>query len=161
MKLFKIKSTSYNHEKNQLVFSNVLPNGTILSGGAHAKAIVAFDNETQLLKAYADSHWSEDSRDINALWPRLSPNINDNNNQRSTWFMRDGSFLRLKQVEIGYKIPKSIQRRLHTSNFRIYANATNLLNFSKFDLWDVEMGGDGLGYPIQRVINVGINISLK
>lgn len=126
-----------------------------------SRATSPFDNETQLLKAYADSHWSEDSRDIHALWPRLSPNINDNNNQRSTWFMRDGSFLRLKQVEIGYKIPQSIQRRLHMSNFRIYANATNLLNFSKFDLWDVEMGGDGLGYPIQRVFNFGINISLK
>ena len=126
-----------------------------------SRATSPFDNETQLLKAYADSYWSEDSRDVHALWPRLSPNVNDNNNQRSTWFMRDGAFLRLKQVEIGYKLPKSIQRRLHTSSFRIYANATNLLNFSKFDLWDVEMGGDGLGYPIQRVFNFGINLSLK
>ncbi|WP_285058489.1 SusC/RagA family TonB-linked outer membrane protein [Pedobacter ginsengisoli] len=120
-----------------------------------------FDNETQLIKAYADSHWSEDSRDVYALWPRLSPTINENNNQRSTWFMRDGGFLRLKQVEIGYKLPESIQRRLHTRNFRIYANATNLFNISKFDLWDVEMGGEGLGYPIQRVFNFGINLSFK
>jgi TonB-linked SusC/RagA family outer membrane protein len=126
-----------------------------------SRATSPFNNETQLLKAYADSHWSEDSRDIHALWPRLSPTINDNNNQRSTWFMRDGAFLRLKQVEIGYKIPNSIQKRLHTSSFRLYVNATNLFNISKFNLWDVEMGGDGLGYPIQRVFNVGLNISLK
>ncbi len=120
-----------------------------------------FNNQTQLLKAYADSHWSEDSRDVYALWPRLSPNLNNNNNQTSTWFMRDGSFLRLKQVEIGYKIPKSIQKRLHASGFRLYVNASNLINISKFKLWDVEMGGDGLGYPIQRIFNIGLNISLK
>ncbi|HMI02167.1 MAG TPA: hypothetical protein VK541_06780, partial [Pedobacter sp.] len=120
-----------------------------------------FNNQTQLLKAYADSHWSEDSRDVYALWPRLSPNLNSNNNQTSTWFMRDGSFLRLKQVEFGYKIPQKFQNRLRTSVFRVYVNASNLFNFSKFDLWDVEMGGNGLGYPIQRVFNIGLNISLK
>lgn len=120
-----------------------------------------FNNQTQLLKAYADSHWSEDSRDVYALWPRLSPTINANNSQVSTWFMRDGSFLRLKQVEFGYKLPQSIQRRLKTSGFRVYVNASNLFNISKFDLWDVEMGGSGLGYPIQRVFNIGLNISMK
>ncbi len=120
-----------------------------------------FNNQTQLLKAYADSHWSEDSRDVYALWPRLSPDINSNNSQTSTWFMRDGSFLRLKQVELGYRIPDRIQKRLRTSSFRIYVNASNLLNFSKFKLWDVEMGGDGLGYPIQRVFNIGLSVSLK
>lgn len=120
-----------------------------------------FNNQTQLLKAYADSHWSEDSRDVYALWPRLSPNLNSNNNQTSTWFMRDGSFLRLKQVEFGYKIPQKFQNKLRTSAFRVYVNASNLFNFSKFDLWDVEMGGNGLGYPIQRVFNIGLNISLK
>jgi hypothetical protein len=114
-----------------------------------------------LLKAYADSHWSEDSRNVYALWPRLSPDINNNNNQTSTWFMRDGSFLRLKQVELGYKLPQSLQQSLHLSNFRIYVNASNLLNFSKFKLWDVEMGGNGLGYPIQRVFNIGLNMSIR
>lgn len=120
-----------------------------------------FAGQTQLLKAYADSHWSEDVRDVYALWPRLSPNGNGNNNQRSTWFMRNGSFLRLKQVEIGYTLPKKLLNRLHTTNFRIYANGSNLLNFSKFDLWDVEMGGSGLNYPIQRVFNVGLNVSFN
>ena len=115
----------------------------------------------QLLKAYADSHWSEDNRDVYALWPRLSPEINQNNAQKSTWFMRDGSFLRLKTVELGYTLPKSWQKKVRTSSFRVYASATNLLNFSKFNLWDVEMGGNGLGYPLQKVFNVGLNISFN
>ncbi len=117
--------------------------------------------ENALLKAYADDHWSEDHRDVYALWPRLSPGVNENNAQTSTWFMRDGSFLRLKQVELGYTLPRRLQRKIRASTFRIYVNATNLLNFSKFDLWDVEMGGNGLGYPIQRVFNAGLNLNFN
>lgn len=115
----------------------------------------------QLLKAYANSHWSEDNRNVYALWPRLSPEISQNNTQTSTWFMRDGSFLRLKTVELGYTLPKSWQKRVRASTFRVYASATNLLNFSKFDLWDVEMGGNGLGYPLQKVFNLGLNITFN
>ncbi len=118
-----------------------------------------FNNETQLLKAYADSYWSEDNRNILALWPRLSPNVNSNNNRRSTWFMRDGSFLRLKQLELGYTLPKKIQDKLSTSVFRIYLSGTNLLMISKFKMWDAEMSGNGLGYPIQKTFNIGLNIS--
>jgi hypothetical protein len=84
-----------------------------------------------------------------------------NNQQSSTWFMRDGSFLRLKQVELGYNVPKSFQRRLHTSTLRLYLNATNLFVLSSFKLWDVEMGGRGLGYPLQRVLNIGVNITFN
>jgi TonB-linked SusC/RagA family outer membrane protein len=118
-----------------------------------------FNNETQLLKAYADSYWSEDNRDIYALWPRLSPNVNTNNNQTSTWFMRDGSFFRLKQLEIGYSFPKKIQEKLNTSVLRIYLTGGNLFTLSKFKMWDPEMGGNGLGYPLQRTFNIGLNIS--
>lgn len=117
-----------------------------------------FNNQTALLKAYADSHWSEDNRDIYALWPRLSPTVNTNNTRGSTWFMRDGTFLRLKQVEIGYSLPEHVRERIGANNLRIYLNGTNLLTFSKFGLWDIEMAGNGIGYPIQRVFNIGINL---
>ncbi len=59
-----------------------------------------------MLKAYADDYWSESNQNIYALWPRLSSYVIENNNQTSTWFMQDGSFLRLKSVEIGYTISK-------------------------------------------------------
>jgi len=120
-----------------------------------------FQNQTQVLKAYADNYWSANNPDVNALWPRLSPTLNTNNTQTSTWFMRDGSFLRLKQVEIGYALPKKLQNKINTSNFRIFINANNLLNFSKFNLWDVEMGGNGLGYPLQKVVNIGLNVNFN
>lgn len=116
--------------------------------------------QNQLLGAYADDHWSENNRDSYALWPRLSDTgIGNNNNfQRSTWFMRDGSFLRLKQLEVGYTFPDEWSEKLFMQNLRLYVNGTNLLNWSNFKLWDVEMGGNGLGYPIQRVFNIGLKM---
>ena len=114
--------------------------------------------QNQLLKIYADDHWSETNRDIYALWPRLSETIISNNNRTSTWFMQDGSFLRLKSVEVGYSFPKKWIKKALLSKLRLYYSGTNLLTFSKFDLWDPEMAGNGLGYPIQRVHNVGIQI---
>jgi TonB-linked SusC/RagA family outer membrane protein len=117
-----------------------------------------FYNETQLLQAYSDDYWSEDNRNIHALWPRLSTTIISNNNQSNTWFMRDGSFLRLKQLEIGYTLPQKLLDRIGTSNLRIYFTGTNLFLLSRFKMWDVEMGGNGLGYPLQKTFNVGLNI---
>ena len=74
--------------------------------------------------------------------------------------MRNGSFLRLKSAELGYTVPKEITRKIHIGMIRVYVSGTNLLTFSKFKLWDPEMAGNGLGYPVQRVINLGINVSL-
>jgi TonB-linked SusC/RagA family outer membrane protein len=111
-----------------------------------------------LLKAYADSHWSEDNRNDYALLPRLAPSVIQNNTQPSTWWMRDGSFLRLKSLEVGYTLPKNIQKKLLMNDLRIYFSGTNLLSFSKFKMWDPEMGGNGLAYPVQRVLNLGVQI---
>jgi hypothetical protein len=47
------------------------------------------------------------------------------------------------------------------NNLRFYVSGTNLLLFSKFKMWDVEMAGNGLGYPIQRVINFGLNLTFN
>ena len=120
-----------------------------------------FYNNTQLLKAYSDSHWSEDNQDIYALWPRYSAYLNKNNTAVSTWWMRDGSFLRLKQLELGYTLPVKWTRKAHIENLRVYFQGNNLLCWSEFDLWDPEMGGDGLGYPIQRTFNIGVNVTFK
>ncbi|MDR2472463.1 MAG: TonB-dependent receptor [Tannerella sp.] len=121
---------------------------------------VNYQSNNQLLKAYADSHWSEDNRQLYALWPRLSTTSITNNTQQTTWFQRDGGFLRLKQVELGYSF-NSLSKKLGTSNLRLYLNATNLLSWSKFKLWDPEMASEGLGYPIQRVFNIGLYITFN
>ena len=127
----------------------------------NASATSPFGGETQLLKAYADSHWSEENPDIYALWPRLSPSANKNNVQQSTWWMRDGSFMRLKQMEIGYSLPSKLTKKAHMSNLRFYLSGTNLLTWSSFKLWDPELAGDGMNYPISRVVNVGVNVTFE
>ena len=119
----------------------------------------SINSKNALLKVYAENHWSENNRNVQALWPRLTSTLLENNTQTSTWFMRDGSFLRLKSVEMGYELPQRISKKIHISNLRIYMSGTNLLTFSKFKLWDPEMAGNGLGYPIQKVVNFGVQLS--
>ncbi|MDR3246955.1 MAG: SusC/RagA family TonB-linked outer membrane protein, partial [Prevotellaceae bacterium] len=116
-------------------------------------------HETGLAQFIADDHWSETSQNPYAAWPRLSNTLIGNNNQRNTWFMRENNFLRFKSAEIGYSLPNSWINKVKLTSCRFYLSGTNLLLFSGFKLWDVEMGGNGLGYPLQRVFNLGINLS--
>jgi TonB-linked SusC/RagA family outer membrane protein len=109
-----------------------------------------------LLTAIAESHWSEENRNMYALFPRLSDYFVGNNNQQSTWWMRNGEFLRLKNIELGFNAPSSLLNRYKLGSVRFYANMMNVFTISNFKLWDVEMGGNGLGYPIQRTYNFGI-----
>jgi TonB-linked SusC/RagA family outer membrane protein len=117
-----------------------------------------FIDNRAMLQYWVDDHWSEDNRNIYALWPRLSETLISNNQQTSTWFMRDGSFLRLKTAEIGYSLPHKWIERVKLQSARLYISGSNLLLFSKFKMWDPEMAGDGLKYPLQRVFNLGLNI---
>lgn len=116
--------------------------------------------QNALLKIIADNHWMEDNRNPHAFWPRLADYSIENNMKQSTWFMRNGSFLRLKSAELGYTVPKDITKKMRLGILRIYVSGSNLFTFSNFKLWDPEMAGNGLGYPVQRVFNVGININL-
>ena len=130
-----------------------------MGGNAGPGAIQPFVDGKQIMKVFADSHYSLENPDTYALWPRLSVQSQLNNMQRSTWWLKDGSFLRLKQAEVGWSIPEQLAQKMHMQNVRVYFSGTNLLLFSKFKLWDVEMGGNGLGYPLQRTLNIGLNVN--
>lgn len=126
-----------------------------------SESITPFINKGQrgLLQYIADDHWSETNRDIYAFWPRLSETQIKNNNQNSTWWLRNGSFLRLKTAEFGYTLPERLTKKFYVNMFRVYVSGSNLLHWSKFKMWDPEMAGDGLRYPVQRVFNLGVNIN--
>ena len=113
-----------------------------------------------LLQVIADSYWSEDNRDSYAFWPRLSPTLIENNIRRnnigSTWWLQNNDFLRLKNLEIGYRAPERLTESLGIRSLRVYASGINLAVWSSFKLWDPEMGGNGLGYPIQSTYNLGV-----
>ena len=122
--------------------------------------VLAGSVQNNVLQVYADNHWSEENRDLYALFPRLAwTSGNANNEVQSSWWMRNGAFLRLKQLEIGYTFGNNgLLGRMGISRLRAYTNGLNLLTFSKFKLWDVEMAANGLDYPIQRVFNLGVKV---
>ncbi len=124
------------------------------------QTIAPFINERNALEVISENHWSEDNPDPNAFWPRMSTLSVPNNEMMSTWWIRNGSFLRLKSLEMGYNLPGKFLQKFSIEQARVYLNATNLLTISKFKLWDPEMAGNGLGYPPQKMFNLGITLSL-
>ncbi len=113
--------------------------------------------QTGLLNVIAEDHWSESNPNSYAFWPRLSTWRVGPNNEPSTWWLRNGSFLRLKNIDIGYNLNEI--KQIHVKNARIYFSAVNLFSISKFNLWDVEMRGNGMGYPLQSIYNLGVQVN--
>ncbi len=101
------------------------------------------------------------NEDPNAEYPRLSYGWNSNNYRPSTYWLRDGSYLRLKTLEMGYTLPKVMTARLHMNNVRIHFIGQNLLTFSNFKLWDPEMGSsNGMKYPLGKTVTFGLTINM-
>jgi TonB-linked SusC/RagA family outer membrane protein len=119
--------------------------------------IAPFASRRNALTIVARDSWSEDNPNVHAFWPRLSIDPLQNNTTQSSWWLRDGSFMRLKTIEFGYSLP-GIQK-LAIQSSRIYASAENLFVLSSFKLWDPEMGRNGLSYPLNRRFNIGIQLS--
>ena len=102
-----------------------------------------------------------EDEDPNAEYPRLSYGGNSNNYRPSTYWLRNGSYLRLKNLEIGYNIPKSLINKIHLNNVRLYFMGTNLITFSNFKLWDPELGStNGQAYPLSRSYTLGLTINI-
>ena len=121
------------------------------------------DGWGNVLKEMANSNrWKlGENEDPNAEYPRLTYGQNPNNEQTSSYWLRDGSYLRLKTLDIGYKLPKALVNKAHFNQVRIFFIGTNLLTFSKFKLWDPELtSSDGKAYPLSRNFSVGVSINL-
>ena len=95
-----------------------------------------------------------------AIFPRLSYGPRENNTKWSTWWLRDGHYLRLKNLEVGYTLPKTFTRKLRMERVRVFFLGYNLACWSSFDWWDPETGSrDGNVYPIQKTYTFGMNVS--
>lgn len=93
-----------------------------------------------------------------ATYPRLTLSEGANNHQNSTYWLKDLSYLRLKTLEIGYSFDKMLKNTF-ISKARIYLSGYNLFTISSLDEADPEMATSGFAYPIQRVVNIGINMN--
>lgn len=97
----------------------------------------------------------------NAKYPRLTYGTNVNNYQVSSYWLRDGRYLRLKTAEIGYTLPQKWTSKIRMERVRFYCTGTNLLTWSKFKMWDPEMNSStGAVYPLAKTITLGLNINL-
>ena len=105
------------------------------------------------------SHDTDPTNNINAKYPRLKLNEGDpQNTQSSTRWLYDASYLKLKNLSIGYTLPKNVTDKLSISRARVYFSAENLLTITSFPGLDPEMGAN-TNYPIMRQISLGTNIT--
>lgn len=111
--------------------------------------------------ANCDNRWDpSDPYKEEVFWPRLSTSKSTNNMLYSTWWLKDASYIRLKNLEVGYTFPRSWQKSALMRDARIFFRGTNLFTWSAFDMWDSEIGSsDGLKYPPMKVYSVGFQVT--
>lgn len=104
--------------------------------------------------------WTVDNPRQDVFYPRLTAGQNENNQQASTWWLKDMSMLRLKSVELGYNLPTELVRSMSISGLRIHLRGTNLLTFSNFKMWDPEIDNtEGSRYPLVKSVSAGLSIN--
>ena len=103
------------------------------------------------------NRWTPSNPSQNVDYPRLGiATTTSNNYLGSTWWLKDGSYIRLKQASIGYTIYNAGTKKTGLASLYVYGAGTNLLTFSKFKLWDVELGSSGATYPPVRTLVIGL-----
>ena len=133
-------------------------------------SVYAFSSGTwgNILSDLVENRWIDSSisnnpatENPNASYPRLSYGGSGNNFRQSTYWLRNGSYLRLKTLEIGYSLPKSMVNKIHFNSMRLFFIGTNLLTFSSFKLWDPELGSsNGEKYPLAKMFTLGLSVNL-
>lgn len=123
---------------------------------------VPFENYSTVY-GYADKSWAyyPDAgidRRVGAEFPRLSTEVNSNNYQPSSLWIRNGSYLKLRNVELGYTLPEKWLGKIRMRDLRIYVNAVNLFTisglYSRYDLDPERLSG----YPAVKSVNVGLTL---
>ncbi|CDN30521.1 SusC/RagA family TonB-linked outer membrane protein [Mucinivorans hirudinis] len=121
------------------------------------------------LRSFATDRWSDRGANgtvveprWDALYPRLSTMGNENNSRLSTHYLRDASFIRLKNAQVGYNFPKRWLSRIGVNSARVFCTGTNLAVWDKIKYWDPEMGNanEGLNYPLTMNISFGLEVVL-
>lgn len=117
---------------------------TVMISGIHPFG----NSKKNVLQFIADDYWTEDNPNPNAAYPRLDYREEANNNRSSsTYWMRNGAYLRFKNAEIGYNFKFG----------RVFLTGENLLTFSPFKLWDPELAW--YSYPLSRTFNIGVKLN--
>ncbi|MNU83510.1 TonB dependent receptor [compost metagenome] len=122
----------------------------------------ALNQNGNIQRWQADGRWTTANPDRNAVYPRFEqlPNTGSPNTQLSDYWLLNASYIRLKNVQLGYAIPKNLLTKWKLSGLRIYANAENIFTSSNYRKgWDPEINSSGAYYPIMRNFTFGVNLS--
>lgn len=161
--LIHVKASSYpdfNYGLKLGVEWKGLSFNTMFQGVAGYKQYISevYSLENNTLQRFQDYHltdtWTPDNR--NAAYPRIkiTPS-SDNNRLKSTFWLRDNSFMRWRYINIGYRLPKSWVKHLLVSNIQLSFTASNIHTWSKLEHMDPE---SHMGYPIQRSYGFSVNV---
>jgi TonB-linked SusC/RagA family outer membrane protein len=107
--------------------------------------------------SYTETKWAGDMSGFD----RYVGSGTSNNYRNSTFWLRDGAYLRLKTLEVGYTVPKSLTSAAHLNTVRIFFIGTNLFVWDSLKLWDPELAsGDGMKYPLAKTFTFGLTLNL-
>ncbi|MDR1720081.1 MAG: TonB-dependent receptor [Dysgonamonadaceae bacterium] len=139
-------------------FAGVGRRSTFLTGVGMYPFSLAYPNYN-VLKEYYDNRWIPGADNSDAVYPTVrADGANPHNNQASTLYLRDASYLKLQNAEIGFTVPRKFTDALGMESIRFFVNGNNLLTFDKLKIIDPEQNlWDA--YPLQRVYNIGAQIN--
>lgn len=131
-------------------FFEGVTNRTVIMPSAYTQPFAGGNNITP----FSLNAWTPETA-FTANSPRLTTQTNLNNTQSSDFWMRDGSFIKLRSLELGYTVPK-IGIFKHFDTIRAFANGTNLFVWDKITALEAE--NLSMGYPLMKSVSVGLNI---
>ncbi len=140
-------------------------NTSVLLGGATSEGWYPFSwgVDQSNYRTFALDRWTENNPSQDVIIPRLHKNNANNANNRvaSTWWLRNGSFLRLKNIEFGYQLPKKFMDKIGFEAARIYIMGYNLAVWDDIKYFDPEAGNAnaGLNYPLPRTFTLGLDFT--
>ena len=109
---------------------------------------------------YFHNRWISAEETPNAKYPRAFERDDTFNKLDSDFWLKDASFIRLKNVELAYNLPSSLLERVKISSLRVYLSGFNLFSIDNIKIQDPEgTNAGGMYYPQQRIYNLGVNIS--
>lgn len=150
-------TVTYKNLDATIHFSGVANRSVFLNGDAMYPFALEYPNYN-VMREYYDNRWIPGADNSNAKYPTVIAGKNNHNNRNSTLYMRDGTYVKLQNAEIGYTIPRKWSNAIRINGARFFLNGTNLLTWDKVKVMDPEMDY-GSTYPQQRTINLGMQIN--
>ena len=161
---------SYHHFDVSALFQGVanvgiMANGSQIYGnglGAGGVGVIPFSGMGEFpnnVMSIAKDRWTAANPRQDAYYPRLTiATLSDNNYLNSSRWLKNGAYVRLKQTSLGYSFTSQKMKEAGIRSLYVYVSGINLLTFSKFKLWDPELGSNGAKYPITKMATFGVRM---